>query len=137
MDGQNSCYGGPSFQIFLRTDRMFVKSAAFTELAQSYCGMFHVDHQKKRLATMTKSGCCWHQFNTFVVVGRAPALIESIVEELLHGASSYLKRETSGQKVSSEYFLLPPSESGSQPLLAFDLAVGSASPCTLANATSS
>ncbi|WP_412479065.1 XAC2610-related protein [Azonexus sp. IMCC34839] len=77
MDGQNSCYHLPSFQIFLATDQGFTKSAAFTELAQNFCGMFSVDAADRTLSTMTKSGCCWHQFNTYKVVWNRPVLIKS------------------------------------------------------------
>ena len=60
MDGFNSCYGGPSFQIFLASEKDFVYNEGFTELAQNNCGMFVVDAKNKVISTMTKSGCCWH-----------------------------------------------------------------------------
>ncbi|WP_417069816.1 XAC2610-related protein [Niveibacterium terrae] len=83
MDGQNSCYHGPSFQIYLGVKGdpgKFVPSAPFTELAQKYCGMFQVDHAKKLLHTMTKSGCCWHQYSTYRVIDGLPRPID-IVEQ--------------------------------------------------------
>lgn len=82
MDGQNSCYHGPSFQIYLagKVKNRFVLNKAFTELAQEYCGMFEVDPAKKMISTMTKSGCCWHQMSEFIVVGNAPKAVK-IVEE--------------------------------------------------------
>lgn len=67
MDGQNSCYHGPSFQIWLAQGAGFKRSDSFTRLAQEYCGMFVVNQQDKVLETMTKSGCCWHQFSRFKV----------------------------------------------------------------------
>mgnify|MGYP001099639630 CR=1 FL=1 len=67
MDGQNSCYHGPSFQIWLAQGAGFKLSPAFTRLAQEYCGMFVVNQKDKVLETMTKSGCCWHQFSRFKV----------------------------------------------------------------------
>jgi len=67
MDGQNSCYHGPSFQIWLAQGVGFKHSDAFTRLAQEYCGMFVVNQKDKVLETMTKSGCCWHQFSRFKV----------------------------------------------------------------------
>ncbi|WP_343689030.1 hypothetical protein [Chitinophaga sp.] len=67
MDGQNSCYHGPSFQIWLAQGTGFKHSEAFTRLAQEYCGMFVVNQKDKVLETMTKSGCCWHQFSRFKV----------------------------------------------------------------------
>lgn len=67
MDGQNSCYHGPSYQVYLATKTGFRQSPAFTRLAQEYCGMFSVDEKAKKIRTMTKSGCCWHQTSEFVV----------------------------------------------------------------------
>lgn len=83
MDGQNSCYHGPSFQIYLTTDNGLKYSPEFTQLAQEYCGMFNIDPQEKRISTMTKSGCCWHQFSEFMVQNNKPVAIK-IVEESYH-----------------------------------------------------
>ena len=82
MDGQNSCYHGPSYQIYLggKVKNKFVLNPAFTQLAQDYCGMFDVDRGKKTISTMTKSGCCWHQYSEYIVVGNAPKVVK-IVEE--------------------------------------------------------
>jgi len=76
MDGQNSCYHGPSFQIYLATDNGFEYSEEFTSLAQEYCGMFDVDYDKKQIFTMTKDGCCWHEYSTFVVENNRPIAVE-------------------------------------------------------------
>jgi hypothetical protein len=83
QDGQNSCYGGPSYQIFLKTDKDFTKSESFTRLAQEYCGMFTVDAVKKKIYAMTKSGCCWHEYSDFVVENNAPKAVKVIVEEMV------------------------------------------------------
>lgn len=80
MDGQNSCYHGPSFEIYLGTSKGFIYSPEFTELAQNYCGMFETDHKTKTIHTMTKSGCCWHQYSDFKVKNNNPYPIK-IVEE--------------------------------------------------------
>jgi hypothetical protein len=122
MDGQNSCYHGPSFQIFVREGKGFVKSPAFTRLAQEYCGMFSIDRAKKQLYAMTKSGCCWHQFDTFDVVKRAPRLSKSVEESLEQASVAYLRRVTTGRQSTTETLLLPSEDSISKPLLAFDLA---------------
>lgn len=82
QDGQNSCYGGPSYQIFLKSEKDFIKNDAFTRLAQEYCGMFTVDKEKKKIYTMTKSGCCWHEYSEFVVQNNAPKAIKIEVEEM-------------------------------------------------------
>lgn len=84
MDGQFSCYHGPSFQIYLagKVKNKFVLSPAFTELAQEYCGMFEVDRATKRLSTMTKSGAGWHQFSEFIVVGNKPKAVKIVEEDM-------------------------------------------------------
>ena len=80
-DGQNSCYHGPSFKIYLANDNGFSYSEAFTRLAQEYCGMFEVDYKEKKIYTMTKSGCCWHQFSEFIVKNNKPKAIKIITDE--------------------------------------------------------
>jgi hypothetical protein len=84
MDGQNSCYHGPSFQIYLgdpRDPTHFTYSEDFSLLAQNYCGMFGVDAARRQLNTMTKSGCCWHQFSTFDIFDGKPRPIHVLEEE--------------------------------------------------------
>ncbi len=81
-DGQNSCYHGASFQIYLATAGGFVLNDAFTRLAQEYCGMFEVDYTSKKLSTMTKSGCCWHQFTEYIVEHNAPKAIRITEEDM-------------------------------------------------------
>ncbi|MCL2650132.1 MAG: hypothetical protein FWD60_03775 [Candidatus Azobacteroides sp.] len=81
MDGQNSCYHGPSFQIYLSTGNGFKYSEDFTQLAQEYCGMFDVDSQAKEINVMTKDGCCWHQYSTFIVENNKPKAIRIIEDD--------------------------------------------------------
>lgn len=82
-DGQNSCYGGPSFQIYLagRMKGNFTLNKSFTRLAQDYCGMFETDAKEKKIKTSVKGGCCWHQFSEFIVVNNAPKAVKIVVEE--------------------------------------------------------
>ncbi len=82
-NGQNSCYHGPSFVIYLGSKKGFAYSDAFSRLAQEYCGMFSIDAATKRIQTMTKSGCCWHQFSEFVVENNAPKAVKIIEEDLM------------------------------------------------------
>ncbi|OLS61290.1 XAC2610-related protein [Pseudomonas putida] len=67
MDGQFSCYHGPSYQVFLGTADGFRHSESFTRLAQEYCGLFSVDEKAREINTFTKDGCCWHESSTFVL----------------------------------------------------------------------
>ncbi len=54
MDGQFSCYHGPSFQVYLEINNELKHSPEFTRLAHEYCGMFGVDYDTKTIITMTK-----------------------------------------------------------------------------------
>lgn len=78
-DDQVSCYGGPSFDVFLSQNGEFVFNQDFTRLAHEYCGMFHVDNKEHKIYTMTKSSCCWHQYSEFIVDNNTP-IVQKIVE---------------------------------------------------------
>ncbi|WP_024698611.1 XAC2610-related protein [Pseudomonas avellanae] len=95
MDGQNSCYHGPSYQVFLGTVDGFRHSDSFTELAQSNCGLFSVDEKTHKIETMTKSGCCWHQLSTYGIHNGEPVLETQTVIE--HTGGSGLPTETVGR----------------------------------------
>lgn len=102
--GNYSCYGGPSFEIYLADKNGFTYNESFTELGSNYCGMFTVDDEKKQLQTMTKSGCCWHQFATYVVENDRAVPIE-IVEESYSGifADYSVQKRVNGKMVTSGY----------------------------------
>jgi hypothetical protein len=71
-DGNNSGYGGPSYQIFLFSPKLnkFVHNEALTELNQSeYLGSMTVDKKKQVLRVFSKGGCCLHTTKEFKVVG--------------------------------------------------------------------
>nr|WP_163000496.1 hypothetical protein [Pseudomonas viridiflava] len=94
MDGQNSCYHGPSFQVFLGTANGFKHSDSFTKLAQENCGIFGVDEKKREISTMTKDGCCWHQMATYSIRNGEPFLeTETVID---HTGGSGLPTETVG-----------------------------------------
>lgn len=99
-DGQNSCYHGPSFRIYLGTKSGFKFSPEFTALAQEYCGMFQVDYKQKKISVMTKDGCCWHQFSEFIVENNKPKVIK-IVEEDQMGFpyNNYSEQNWDGKKM--------------------------------------
>lgn len=102
--GNYSCYGGPSYEIYLVVKNGFVYNESFTELGSNYCGMFTVDDEKKQLQTMTKSGCCWHQFSTYVVENNQVVPIE-IIEESYSGifADYSVQKRVNGKMVVSGY----------------------------------
>lgn len=102
--GYFSCYGGPSYAVYLATKKGFVKNESFTDLGSNYCGMFDVDDEKKQLLTMTKSGCCWHQFSKYVVENNKVVPIE-IIEEAYTGvfADYTVQKRINGKMVTSGY----------------------------------
>ncbi|HEY0609497.1 MAG TPA: hypothetical protein VGD35_07565 [Chitinophaga sp.] len=123
QDGQNSCYSGPSFQVFLAQGNSFKYNADFTRLAQEYCGMFEVNAQTKHLSTMTKSGCCWHQYSDFVVENNKPKAVHIVEED----AMIFPYQETTeqvwknGKMVSTVSRTIDFSGNGIKPLLSFSL----------------
>jgi len=74
MDGQFSCYHGPSYQVFLGTADGFRHSESFTRLAQDYCGLFSVDEKTREIDVFTKDGCCWHESSIFSLENGEPIL---------------------------------------------------------------
>jgi hypothetical protein len=123
MDGQKSCYHGPSFQIFLATENGFKQSPEFTKLAQNYCGMFDIDYKIKTIRTMTKSGCCWHEYSEFKVKDNKPYPIR-IVEEGLSASRitwDYEEQElVNGKMVKSKYQMLALEVNKDNLLLSFE-----------------
>ena len=123
MDGQNSCYHGPSFQVYLATGRGFVHSPEFTRLSQEYCGMFAVDPDSKTIQTMTKSGCCWHQFSEFRVKDNKPYATKII--EVGMGESGITtdyeeQHLVDGKMVKSKYQVLAVEIGNDNLLLSFE-----------------
>lgn len=89
LNGYGSCYSGPSFDIYLYDKGKYNFSNSFSELANDYCGMFQYDSGKKRIYTMTKSGCCWHQSSEFIVKDNEPFLVY-ILEEGMTASGCFL-----------------------------------------------
>lgn len=101
MDGHNSCYGGPSFDIYLaKKNGSFEYSDAFSRLSHEYCGMFNYDESKKELYAMAKSGCCWHRYSRFVVKGNIPEEVEVIDVEHMNMYVIETIRKKDGDKMS-------------------------------------
>ncbi|KIA97802.1 hypothetical protein OA93_12555 [Flavobacterium sp. KMS] len=99
-DGQNSCYHGPSFKIYLATKNGFKFSPEFTALAQNYCGMFQVDYETKKISVMTKSGCCWHQFSEFIVENNKPKVVKIVEEDQMgYPYNNYSEENWDGKKM--------------------------------------
>lgn len=126
--GNESCYGGPSYYVFLKLKNQFVRSAEFTDLAQNYCGFFSVEKEKKQLHTMTKSGCCWHQYSDFIVKNNKPLLIHQVEESLnnsgLYFEQSIMDSKNGKQTTSYKNYLVNDEDLQDKVLVSYDLLNG-------------
>ena len=125
-DGRNGCYGGPSYQVYLKQGRAFVHSEGFTELAQGNCGFFDIDEDMQTLHTMTKSGAAWHQYSEYKVINNKPVAVRIVEEEYnSKGLLSILeKTRVNGKMVENQYQQLAMYEEGddsSRYVYGFDL----------------
>lgn len=79
--GMRGGYGGASYDIHLfdATRKTFVRSAAFSQLTVGRDGFFAV--ADGRIRATSKSGCCLHTEEFFVVEKNAPKLVEIVVED--------------------------------------------------------
>lgn len=120
MDGQKSCYHGPSYQIYLqKKGRRWVPSPAFSELAHGNCGMFDVDPAAHQLHTMLKNGCCMHVYDTYAIVNHVPRVVASVVESMLPDAPAYMQIERTGKPTT--FSLNSPVDAFTTPVVAFEL----------------
>ena len=109
QDGRYGCYGGTSYQIYLKQGNTFKYSEAFSELTHGNCGFFDIDEENKTLHTMTKSGAAWHQYSTYKVINNKPVAIDIIEEE--HNDRSLVtvteSQMINGKMVEETYERLP------------------------------
>lgn len=110
QDGRYGCYGGPSYQVYLKQGNTFVHSDGFTELAQGYCGFFGVDEETQTLSTMTKSGAAWHQYSEYKVINNKPVATHILEEEYNSRelVSITEKTRVNGEMLVDEYEILSP-----------------------------
>lgn len=67
--GNEGSYGGPSYDVYLfdaKTHR-FVYNDGMTQTILETLGFFDVDAAHKRIRTLAKSGCCYHETTTYRV----------------------------------------------------------------------
>ena len=98
-DGQESCYHGPSFTVYLGSKTGFKSSKEFTGLAHNYCGMFYINAKEKTISTTTKSGCCWHQFSLFKIKDGLPYAVEIREEKFELGYVTENTQKWNGHKM--------------------------------------
>jgi len=95
-NGNNSGYGGPSYDIYLYNQQLhkFMLSKALTQLASTNLGMYTTDAKRKRLITFTKDGCCWHQTSEYLVINNAPQAVARLIEDARTGDVVTVTTET-------------------------------------------
>ncbi len=122
-DGRYGCYGGPSYQVYLKQGNRFVHNEAFTELAQGNCGFFGIDEDTQTLYTMTKSGAAWHQYTDYKVINNKPVAVHIIEEEYNFKGLISISESTrvNGKMVVDHYDMLPeyddPKADGTLPFI--------------------
>ena len=69
-NGNEGPYGGPTYDVYVynKTHKHFVFSSDLSALTHENLGMFHVDHDNKRIHTLSKSGCCYHIAEEYQVI---------------------------------------------------------------------
>lgn len=74
-------YVGPSYNVYLYKTGRFVLNKRLSKLTEGvYLGLFHLEPKKKRLLTFSKSGCCYHETETYKIVHNKPLLVEKEIE---------------------------------------------------------
>ncbi|MFN8671939.1 MAG: hypothetical protein U0457_07650 [Candidatus Sericytochromatia bacterium] len=82
-NGNNSGYGGPSYDIYLfdKNKKKFSINKALTEIASTNLGMFKTDTKRKRIIAFSKSGCCWHKTIEYAVKSDKPIELYKLTED--------------------------------------------------------
>lgn len=95
-NGNQSGYGGPSYDVYVfnSTKKQFVPSSELTSLAYENLGMFQTDHERKRLITFAKSGCCWHITTEYAVIPKKGLQKVYEMEEDATGAGEFVEVTT-------------------------------------------
>lgn len=110
--GNLSCYGGPAYNVYIANKEGLELHEEFSRLAQEYCGFFEYNCESKEIYTMTKSGCCWHQYSTYNLINGEPIIKEVVVDDAMGGSYSTRTITTwnDGQELTKVYPLLDYSD---------------------------
>ncbi len=83
QNGNQGPYGGPSYTVFLYTPRTggFSESESLSSLTMETLGFFRVNTKGKLLETMSKSGCCYHEFVKYRVIDNEPVAVFRRIED--------------------------------------------------------
>ncbi|WP_415869231.1 XAC2610-related protein [Burkholderia ubonensis] len=85
--GHEGSYGGPSYDVYVFDPNggKFILNDAMSELTRSSLGFFDVDTKNKRLRTLGKSGCCYHETTVYRVERNRPVAVERHIEDGMRG----------------------------------------------------
>ncbi len=83
QNGNHGSYGGPSYDVYLFSKRSgsFKYNGKMSNLIEDTLGFFEVDNDKKRIATLAKSGCCYHERTVYKVVNDIPVPVSRSVND--------------------------------------------------------
>jgi hypothetical protein len=80
-NGNNGGYTGPSYNIYLYKSGKFTLNRKLSELTEGvYLGLFFTEPKKRRLVTFSKSGCCYHETETYKLLNNKPVLTQKEIE---------------------------------------------------------
>lgn len=86
QNGNFGWYSGPSYDVYLksRDGTGFRYNEAMSQLIMETLGFFRIDSERKRLFTMAKDGCCYHEFVEYQVVDDRPVPLSRAVQDSIH-----------------------------------------------------
>ncbi|OWY21489.1 hypothetical protein C7N43_08360 [Sphingobacteriales bacterium UPWRP_1] len=100
LESVDGSYGWHAYKIYLsNSGNSFVYNKAFTLVQNNYLGMFDVNTSTKRLIGFTKSGCCYHQDDEYIVEGNQLKMVKRTYEE---SYSELFYREVTQTKTGSK-----------------------------------
>jgi len=83
QNGNHGSYGGPSYDVYLFSKKAgsFKYNAGMSELVENTLGFFQVDDSSKRLMTLAKSGCCYHESTVYEVINDNPVPVSRVIDD--------------------------------------------------------
>lgn len=83
INGQNGPYGSRTYNVYLYSPakQAFVLNEAFSDITLASLNFFKVDAKRKRLITISKDGCCYHEATEHVVRNNRPVAVFREIRE--------------------------------------------------------
>ncbi len=131
MDGQDACYGGPSYALFKKEQGRYAFDKSFKNTARKNCGFYADDEDENVLHVTTKIGCCQYLLETYRIDENHQRKIWKTSEIALDNTLAYeiditKEFDTSGTMIkrTRRAKLVALEDKNFQPTLAFDLKDG-------------